>query len=141
MRYRRVCSRGRRRGKRTVPEEYGYYRISYTIKVGTKTETLPAYTVKVKDEVPPTITISGKVVNTVKVGGKITLPKATVADDDITNENLQLYVFVIEPIGRYIDVTETLTYTVNKAGKYKVVYYVVDGSYNVAREEFEVYAK
>ena len=123
------------------PQEYGYYRIIYTIQVGTKTESLPAYIIKVKDEVPPTITISDKVANTVKVGSTLKLPTATVADDGVASENLKLYVFVIEPIGRYVNVTETLSYTVTKAGTYKVVYYVVDNSYNVARQEFEVQAK
>ena len=120
-------------------DEYGYYRIIYTVKSGIRTDKLPATLIKVKDTVPPEISISGKVSETCKVGDTLTLPSASVSDN--MSFEMMLYVFVIEPNGRYVDVTEGLTYTVSSAGKYRVVYYSVDEDYNMASVEFLVVAK
>ena len=102
---------------------------------------MPSYSIKVKDETPPTITISGTIKGSCKVGSTLKLPTATVSDDGTAAEMMKLYVFVIDQSGRYVDVTEGLQYSVSKAGKYTVVYYVVDSDYNIARQEFVVWAK
>ena len=122
-------------------EEYGYYTITYTVKAGTRTKKLPAYFVKVKDETAPTLTVNGGVTENCNVGDKISLPNATVSDNVTSVEDLKFFVFVIESSGRYVNVTETLTYQVDKAGKYTVVYYVVDEDYNIMRNEYVVIAK
>ena len=122
-------------------EEYGYYSITYTVKSGVRTDKLPSYFIKVQDETPPTIQVNGKVQESCKVGKTLVLPKATIGDDSTDVEMLQFFVFVIEPNGRYIDVTESLQYQVTKAGRYTVVYYLVDGDYNTARQEYVVVAR
>ena len=122
-------------------EEYGYYMITYTVKAGTRTKKLPSYFIKVKDETAPTLTVNGSVDENCKLGDKISLPNATVSDNVTSVEDLKFFVFVIESSGRYVNVTETLTYQVDKAGKYTVVYYVVDEDYNVTRKEYVVIAK
>ena len=124
-----------------VTEEYGFYTITYTVKAGARTDKLPSYFIKVKDETAPTMTVNGKVAETCKVGGTLSLPRATVSDDVTLAEDLQFFVFVIEPCGRYVNVTETLQYQVNEAGEYTVVYYLVDNDYNVTRQEYVVFAK
>ena len=124
-----------------VTEEYGYYTITYTVKAGARTEKLPSYFIKVIDETPPTLTVNGQIAESCNVGSTLSLPSATISDDNTLAEDLKFFVFVIEPCGRYVDVTESLSYQVEKTGKYTVVYYLVDNDYNVMRQEYVVIAK
>ena len=123
-----------------VANAYGPYDIIYTVKSGNITDkNTYSYRIKVRDEEPPVITVSGDISATCNVGDTLTLPSATATDNK--SKTLTLYVFVIEPSGKYVNVSSSLTYKVEKEGKYKVVYYVVDDDYNVARNEFTIVAK
>ena len=119
-------------------EQYGYYRITYTVKSGISTDKVDVY-VKVKDHTPPTITVLGTVKGSCKVGNSLSLPKANVVDD--VSEEIELFVFIVEPSGRYINVSQSYSYTPTVAGKYKVVYYAVDGDYNIAVQVYEIEVK
>ena len=105
--------------------EYGEYKILYRAvdMLGNPKER--NFSVKVWDEVPPTITLSGNVPTTAKVNEEIVLPTMTATDNDTKPEKLKTYVYYIAPNGYEGRVTDN-KFTPNQKGTYVVVYFAQD---------------
>ena len=90
---------------------------------------------------PFEVTISGEVPATANRGEKITLP-AFLVDNSLASYDA--VVFVNKPRGGQIDITESLTFTADQVGEYKVYYYVVyevENSYLYKLIEYSIMVK
>lgn len=115
-----------------TPDEYGKYNIVYLAKdQSNRTKTLKA-TINVLDRIPPQITVD-KIAN-VKVGDKVTFPKATVVDN---NEALY-FEWVSVQYDSYVKVmAENYSWEFKVAGTYIIEYGAsdIDGNYTVYKYE------
>ena len=90
---------------------------------------------------PFEVTLSGEVPATAKKGDKITLPAFSV---DSSLAAYDAVVFVNKPRGGQIEITESLTFTADQVGEYKVYYYVVyevENSYLYELIEYSIMVK
>lgn len=116
-----------------TPDQYGKYSIEYIAGDGTR-DTGTSKSLIVKDRVPPTITLDGKVPATAGIGDKIKLPAASVSDNHDTG--LACYVLVTDPHGRMFLLAEGDTYTY--AGVYTVTYYAYDTYYAYTAQTYTI---
>ena len=111
-----------------TPDEYGKYNIVYLAKdQANKTKTLKA-TINVLDRIPPQITVDK--IGNVKVGDKVTFPKATVVD----NNDALYFEWVTVQYDSYVKVmAEDYTWEFKVAGTYIIEYGASDedGNYTV----------
>ena len=76
---------------------------------------------------------------TVKVGDEITLPKATITDNDTPQDKILSYVYVVKGNNRKQIVGDTYKFTT--AGEYKIRYVAYDANQNYTVVEFTVVCK
>lgn len=105
-----------------VPDGYGAYRVSYVFDDGSRGYGTLGYQITVKDAVPPTITVNGGVPQTASLGSDISLPTASVTDNNDTN--LECMIFVTDPRGTMKPYVSGAKY--QYAGKYTITYYCYD---------------
>lgn len=117
-----------------LASEYGKYTIVYssTDIFGGYTEDLFVY--QVTDEIPPEITVLGSVKDTYGLGEEISVPDAFATDTVDGEATLIIYLFDESYNMTKIE-TGGGTISLNKAGKYKLVYLAYDAEYNMSRVE------
>ncbi len=115
--------------------KFGIYQIVYTATASNALFTgTSAYIYTVKDWVKPLITVNGEVAERVRLGDTVTFPEG-IAFDNVT-QDCQCYIIVYTPYGERKVVNGT--YTFERTGTYKVVYYAVDGEYNATEIVYTV---
>jgi hypothetical protein len=105
--------------------EFGEYKIQYKAIDGKGNSKERNFTVKVWDEVPPTIVLVGEVSTTAKVNSEIVLPVMTVTDNDTKEENIKAYIYYIAPNG-YEGRVKDNKFTPDQTGVYIIVYFAQD---------------
>ena len=118
--------------------EYGYYVVEITATDTSKKYDVATYVFYVADRVPPVIKVSGSVVKEAKVNAKVTVPSATATDN--CDESVTVYAFYVNPDKNLTLVTNG-SFTPNKAGKWKVVYYAFDEFGNSSVVTYEITVK
>lgn len=94
--------------------------------------------VTVKDKIPPEIKVSGKIFAQYSVGKKYTFASATATDND--TEDVQVILVIIWENGTR-DVATNFQYKFTQKGKYRLMYYAIDESYNASKIIYEVTVK
>jgi len=117
--------------------EYGEYTVIYESYDMVSNKGGTSRKVKVFDNVPPTITLSGTISETQSLG-EIKLPSAT-ATDNLGGE-FKVYVSVINPKASSKFVKD-YTFTAEIAGKYIVRYFAYDASGNLGYAEYVINVK
>lgn len=107
--------------------EYGKYVITYLAEDSSGNEVSSFYTLFVRDDEAPTLTVLGDISGNITLGGKIVLPSAVALD---RQGNTTLRVFVITPTGKMINVDGKTEYKPDKRGVYTIRYYAYDETYN-----------
>ncbi len=147
--------------------EVGSYRFTYVALDLLGNESAPRNRgVDVADKVPPTITLSGTVPQTAKLNKTITLPLATISDDNTATTDIVFYVYALSPDGKmtilnyYIDVNGTkmeieeyknsaaeggklvakdeYKLTPNQKGLYIIIYFAQDSHGATTTQRFEM---
>lgn len=111
---------------------YGMYTIDYVINNKTYTFKLGVY-----DQIKPIINVEGEVRKTAKVGENISLPNATVTDNQSTN--CKVYIFVVSPL--YIQKVYQEGMTYDNAGTYAIKYVAYDDVGNMAYISYTIQVK
>ena len=119
-------------------KESGEYSVEYTATDSANNIRKLISSVYVTDLESPTIEVGG-IAKTVKAGDEITLPKATITDNDTAAENIISYVYVLKGNNRKEIVGETYKFTT--AGEYKIRYVAYDVNQNYTVVEFTVICK
>ena len=96
--------------------EFGYYNIMFVAKDSAKRVMESYMTVKVFDETPPTLSLTGNYGTTAQVGKTVKIAKATT--------NGTLTVFVADPSGK-MEVVDS-SFSPTRAGVYRVMYYATN---------------
>lgn len=112
-----------------VAAQYGQYLVSFTATDKEGNTLADTMVVEVSDDVAPTIVLANEPQKTAKVGETVTLPSATANDN--SEGAVELYVFLIDPLGQMSDVTSG-SFAPGQAGHYVIRYYAVDAAGNVA---------
>ena len=94
--------------------------------------------VSVKDKIAPELTVNGDIYAQYKLGVEHTFPSATASDNN--TKNGRVYLIVIYEI-ELRNSAKDFKYTFTKAGKYKLVYYALDDSFNATKIIYEVTVK
>lgn len=108
----------------------GSYSVSYSARDDRNTPSVALYTVYVYKRTMPEVSTAYEIPTSGKAGEKIALPGIKFEGEikDVT-----VFVYVIDPSGRRIDVNKTFEFTPERAGVYEAVYCVIDdadSSYN-----------
>ena len=111
--------------------EIGVYKIIYKMEDNGIVYSID-YSVTVNDNIEPTIDVNTTAIK-VKKDQEFTVPIATVTD----NASVDLYVFLFED-AQWIYVEQGKTLSISKSGKYQLVYYAIDKSYNVKQVIIDV---
>ena len=116
--------------------EYGEYYIEY-LATDTSGRSVPrTMVVTIKNRQLPSIQINGKVVEKAKLKSTVKLPNATF---DSSDGKAKLFVTVIKPNG-YTFVVQNYKFIPDIVGKYKVIYFVIDGYGNSVQKVFYINA-
>ena len=94
-------------------EEVGLYKLKYVATDLLGKKATRNRSINVADRVPPTITLAGTVAETAKVNKKLSIPLATVSDDNTSAEDIVFYVYAISPDGKMT----ILNYCIDVKGK------------------------
>ena len=108
--------------------EYGSYIMEFTAADAAGNEAYSNTLVWVVDTDMPTLSLSGELPKTAKVGDKIKVPKAT-ATDNLT-QNVSVRIYAITANGSVLDVSNADGFVASEAGTYTVVYMVSDEAGN-----------
>lgn len=111
--------------------EIGTYKIIYTLEDNGTKYTFD-YSITVNDNIQPTIEVNTTAI-TVKRGQEFTVPNAVVSD----NVQASLYVFLFND-AQWTYVEQGKAISIEKSGKYQLVYYAIDKSYNVKQVTIDV---
>lgn len=122
-----------------VATELGDYSISYAIMDGHGNSSRASYVVQVVDQINPILTISAKIKSEIKLGAKVTLPKATATDDMDGDCEVLILVRNLDTYG--LKVAKDGVYTFDAPGKYEIIYQTHDLSYNYTQYIFTVTVK
>lgn len=115
--------------------EYGKYVISYQAEDSSYNDVRQFFTLNVRDDEAPTLTVLGDIAGNISIGGKIVLPSAVALD---RQGNTTLRVFVITPTGKMINVDGKTEYKPERRGVYTVRYYAYDETYNSTMVDYTV---
>lgn len=118
--------------------ESGEYSVEYTATDSAGNIRRLVSSVYVTDIVSPVIEVNG-IAASVKVGDEITLPKATITDNDTAADKILSYVYVVKGNNRKQIVGDTYKFTA--AGVYKIRYVAYDANQNFTIVEFTVECK
>ena len=119
-----------------VLAEYGDYLLNVTARDASGNKTTSSTLISVVDTQNPVLNISGTVTASAKVGDKISLPKATVADN---YSEASLYVYVTYPNGTVLEISQSADgFVATVAGTYTVVYSVNDAAGNFVTQYYTI---
>lgn len=121
-----------------ILSSYGTYVVTYTAKDGNGRSTTRTFLMKVVDSEPPVITVEGSVPTTLKRGGKITIPKFTVTDNE---SKTTAFVLLYLPDGSVQDVSGEKSFKTKQVGKHRLQIYCHDEEGNVSQVVFEIDVK
>lgn len=108
--------------------DYGTYTMTYTAIDASGNGVTRKYTVRVRDNVAPTLTIEGEVPTSVKAGEKLQLPKVFASDN--VDAAPTVYAIVIDPMNWYTVIEIGEEYVVEMKGRYIVKFYCTDSCDN-----------
>ncbi len=108
--------------------DYGTYNIAYTAMDASGNSVKKNYTVRVRDNVAPTLTIDGDVPTTAKAGDKLKLPNVYASDN--VDAVVTVYAIVIDPMNAYSVFALGEEYTLQMKGRYIVKFYCEDACKN-----------
>ena len=110
-------------------EQYGTYTITYGAVDSAKNDEPISYYVAVYDKTKPVLVYEGQESYTCKLGE--TLQFSSARAYDAVDETLTIYVFIITPRGRMIQLTgDPLSYKFVEKGAYTLRYYAYDSNFN-----------
>lgn len=123
-------------------DEYGTYLVIYEVTDGAGNPTTLRQSINVADVIAPTITLDGYdgKTQTVSVGEGIAPLRYTVQDNVSSAEELEVWIVVYSEKGEYMGASQD-SYTLKKAGTYKVYLYCSDAEGNTAYVSYNVQAK
>ena len=116
--------------------EYGDYKIVVKATDALGNPTTSNLRISVVDKEKPQLTINGNIVETAKVGDKISLPKAT-ATDNYATPTISVYV-VCAGGNTYLFENGENSFIANQAGVYTVVYTVSDDIGNFVSAYYKI---
>lgn len=117
-----------------VLTEVGEYKITYTAK-DHATPNERTFVVTVVDRVPPTITLSGAVIQRTNVGKTVKLPSMQAIDDNTATEEILTEVYIIVPNGA-MKAVAGYTFVAEQKGYYVVIYFAQDKDGATAMQRF-----
>ena len=122
-----------------IPEELGYYAVTYTVRDNAGNQQTVKKTFSVYDSVKPSITFKTEVPKTVAVGTTLQLPSYTLEDNYSLND-LVVRIYFATPDGLMQRVTgSSVKFEVK--GYYTIHYLVMDKNNNIATYVFSVKAE
>jgi hypothetical protein len=124
---------GKVEGTKLLAYDYGTYSLTYTATDCSGNSSSRKFSIRIRDNVAPTIIIDGKVPEKVKLGKKLELPKAYALDN--VDVNLPVYAIIIDPMNVYTVIEVGETYEVKSKGRYIVKFYCEDSCYNTSYSE------
>lgn len=113
-------------------DAYGTYMVTYTATDTVGNDPEFWYSVIVKDEIPPTLTFTGKSETQAKVGDTLVLPSFQVEDNVSASESLVVSKFVYTPSGRLYALKNGNAIVCSQTGVYEFRVTVTDEEGNVA---------
>ncbi len=117
-------------------DQYGTYRITYTVVDRSGNERIINYNVVVVDTVAPSLKINSSIKEKVKLGESIKIPSATYSDELDPNAYICIYVESLEDMETYaVRMGEEIRF--DRAGRYLIIYCVYDSQYNETRKTIE----
>ena len=120
-----------------VLEQYGFYRVSYTATDAAGNTVPSYYNISVVDNVKPQAEI-GSHSDSASVGDSITVAAVTVTDNVTAAEDCSVFVYVQPPQSAFVGVEAGGSFVANKAGVWKVWYYVADAAGNLTVVGYEI---
>ncbi len=115
--------------------QYGTYLVVYTAKDSAGNVITTTKSLLVSDERAPTLTFSGSISETAKVGETLALPTYTVADNDIAGVKVEIT--LRKPNGQF-DVIKGNSVKLDVAGRYSINYFVIDADRNTTVYSYSV---
>lgn len=116
-------------------KNYGIYYVQYNASDYSWNDKPYSYTVTVKDMVAPEVSLSDGYKTNAKVNEVVKIAKINVSD----SSEYRVHVMLIDSESVVKEVEDSFTAT--KAGKYTVIYYVVDAEQNATMTSYEVIVK
>ncbi|MBR4420391.1 MAG: hypothetical protein IKT32_05870 [Clostridia bacterium] len=117
---------------------YGSYTVYYTAKDSHNgIANVFQYKVFVLDDIAPVITLAKSVPASATVDNQITLPSATLSDN-MSLTNSTVYIYVMDPSNKVVEVDETNSFKPVKKGLHKAVYMATDDFGNIAMLTFDI---
>lgn len=122
-----------------ISEKTGSYTVEYYAKDASGRYTnLPSYSLLVRDEKAPIVTVDKPMAATVALGDSVTIPTFTYTDDYSTAEEMQTLVTVSVPDGNYETVKAGDKFTFDAVGIYHIRFTVIDKYFNMTTVEYVV---
>lgn len=117
--------------------EIGSYRVTVKVSDQNDNTTTFIYLIYVLDTEKPVIVMNGNVTKSAKQGDTVSLPSATTVEDKANLLGEKVYVNIIRPDG-ICEMLKENKFKATQKGVYKVCYYAIDTSYNMAELYFEI---
>ena len=119
---------GKLDGAKIAATDYGTYIITYEACDASFNTTKKKYTIRVRDNVAPVITVDGDMPETVTAGEKLTFPSVSASDN--VDAELTLYAIIIDPMNRFATIKLNEEYVPTEKGRYIVCFYCADSCAN-----------
>ncbi len=115
--------------------QYGTYMVVYVVNDGAGNIITTTKSIWVSDDRAPTLTFSGSISKTAKVGDTISLPSYTVHDNDLSGVKVEIT--FRKPNGQFDNVKGN-SVKFDKAGRYTINYFVIDADRNTTVYSYSV---
>ena len=119
---------GKLEASKIAATNYGTYSLIYEARDASGNSVTRKYSVRVRDNVAPTLTVDGDVPTSVKAGETLKFPNVY-ANDNVDAE-LTVYAVIIDPMNGYHLLTLEEEYVVKMKGRYVICFYCSDVSAN-----------
>ena len=119
--------------------KFGSYKVNYITYDSYGNKGKLEFTIRVIDHIGPTIDIKGTIVENVKKGDNVYVPKASISDDRSSSSKIQKTIYVIQPNG-YMQTLKSgyAGFVANEIGIYRIVYCAIDEQGNQTTKIFTV---
>lgn len=123
-----------------VLDQYGYYSVIYYLSDSSSASKFAStnaarFSIQVIDTISPVAEVIGNMPEKIQLGQSIKIPVVSVYDDI---SGVTINTFVIDTSEIYHVVNDGESFLPTKPGKYRIVYYVVDETYNSTMVEYTV---
>lgn len=119
---------GKLSAAKIVATNYGTYTIAYEAFDVTGNKIGRKYTVRVRDNVAPTLTVEEELPASVKVGKKLSFPNVYASDN--VDAELTVYAIIIDPMNGYKAIKLEEEYVPKMRGRYIICFYCADACAN-----------